>query len=128
MTINELKIAAQFGQTYVRRIYDVLLSYIVFKDFIYKICNDANLSLDEYVHRFNQWIESCANNVIRICKERNEGLRLLETNDVAAGFEYLKQSCIRALAVYFILKYKGDHEFKTCSWKVESWYKFTTLS
>jgi len=120
MTINELKIAAQFGQTYVRRIYDVLLSYNVFKDFIYKIYNDTNLSLDEYVHRFNQWIESCTNNVIRICKERNEDLRLLETNDVVASFEYLKQLCICALAVYFILNYKGDHEFKTCSWKVES--------
>lgn len=118
MTINELKIAAQFGQTHVRRIYDVLLSYNMFKDFIYKIYNDTNLSLDEYVHRFNQWIESCANNVIRICKERNEELRLLETNDVVASFEYLKQLCICALAEYFTLNYKGDQEFKTCSWKV----------
>jgi len=120
MAINELKIAAQFGQTYVRRIYDVLSSSNAFKDFVNKIYNNTNLSLDEYVHRFNQWIESCANSVIRIYKERNEDLRLLETNDVVASFEYLKQLCICALALYFILNYKGDREFKTCSWKVES--------
>jgi hypothetical protein len=120
MAINELKIAAQFGQTYVRRIYDVLSSSNAFKDFVNKIYNNTNLSLDEYVHRFNQWIERCANSVIRIYKERNEDLRLLETNDVVASFEYLKQLCICALALYFILNYKGDREFKTCSWKVES--------
>ncbi len=119
MTINELKIAAQFGQTHVRRIYDALLSSNIFGDFINKIYNNTNLSLDDYIHRFNQWIEKCANNIIRIYKERNEELRLLETNDVVASFEYLKQLCICALAVYFTLNYKGDREFKTCSWKVK---------
>lgn len=121
VTINELKVAAELGQTHVRRIYeDLLKNPKMFERFINEIYNNANLSssLDNYVDSFNQWIEECANSVIRTYKERNEELRLLETNDVVAGFEYLKQLCICALAEYFTLNYKGDREFKTCLWKV----------
>lgn len=118
VTINELKIATQLGQTHVRRIYEDLLSSNIFEHFINGIYNNTKLSLNDYIYGFNQWIEKCANNIIRIYKERNEELRLLETNDVIASFEYLKQLCICALAEHFTLNYKGDQEFKTCSWKV----------
>jgi len=116
VTINELKIAVEFGETHVKKIYDTLLNTSAFRDFISTIYENNNLSLNEYIHRFNQWIEYCAHIIVRKYGERGSELRLLETNDLIAGFEYLKQLCICALGEYFAMNRIDGRGFEKCSW------------
>uniref|UniRef100_A0A7C2FE97 Uncharacterized protein n=1 Tax=Thermosphaera aggregans TaxID=54254 RepID=A0A7C2FE97_9CREN len=115
ITINELKIASQFGRTHVRKIYEELLTSNIFNQFINNIYN-INLPLDRYIVRFNQWIENCAKKVIDVYREKGEKLILLETSDLVANFEYLKQLCICALAEYITIDYKRDRGFSECLW------------
>jgi hypothetical protein len=119
VAINELKIAAQSKLTHVRRIYEDLMKLNIFKQFMDDVYNNARLSLNEYINQFNNWVETCANTVIKSYREKGEELRLLETNDIVANFEYLKQSCICALALYITINIKKDREFRTCRWRAE---------
>jgi hypothetical protein len=113
--INELKIAKQFGHTNVRKIYEDLETSEIPRFFI-NIYN-AKLSLNDYLQQLNQLIENSANTVIRIYERKGQSLRLLETNDIVASFEYLKQLCICALALYLTIDHKRDSEFKECRWE-----------
>jgi len=113
--INELKIAKQFGYTNVRKIYEDLKTSEIPRFFI-NIYN-AKLSLNDYLQQLNQLIENSANTVIRIYERKGQSLRLLETNDIVASFEYLKQLCICALALYLTIDHKRDSEFKECRWE-----------
>jgi len=117
VTINELKIAKEFGETNVKKVYDTLLNTDVFRDFISAVYGNNMLSLDEYIRIFNQWIENCANIVIRKYRERGGELRLLETNDLIAGFEYVKQLCICALGTYLTWSRIEGRSFEKCSWR-----------
>jgi hypothetical protein len=117
VTINELKIATQLGKTFVRKIYEDLSNSNVFKQFVTEVYDNIKLSINEYVQHLNQWIESCANIVIRSYKEKGEELRLLETNDLVANFEYLKQLCICALAEHLTITRKDGRGFEGCSWE-----------
>jgi hypothetical protein len=114
--INELKITRQFGYTNVRRIYEDLKMSEIPKLFINNLYN-AKLSLSDYLQQLNQLIENSVNIVIKIYEKKGQPLRLLETNDIIANFEYLKQLCICALALYLTIDYKGDSEFKECRWE-----------
>jgi hypothetical protein len=113
--INELKIAKQFGYTNVRKIYEDLKTSEIPRFFI-NLYN-AKLSLNDYLQQLNQLIENSANTVIRIYERKGQSLRLLETNDIVASFEYLKQLCICALALYLTIDHKRDSEFKECRWE-----------
>lgn len=114
--INELKIAKQFGYTNVRRIYEDLKISELPKLFINRLYN-AKLSLNDYLQQLNRLIEDITNTVIKIYEKKGQSLRLLETNDIVASFEYLKQLCICALALYLTRDYKHDSEFKECRWE-----------
>jgi len=116
VTINELKIAVEFGETHVKKIYDTLLDTGAFGNFISTVYRNNNLSLNEYIHRFNQWIENCAHTIVRKYREMGCELRLLETNDLIASFEYLKQLCICALGEYFARNCIDGRGFEKCSW------------
>jgi len=117
IVINELKVAAQFKQTNVRRLYEDLLGSNIFRQFITNIYGKTGLSLSKYVHHLNQWSENCANTVIKIYKEKGEELKLLETSDLVANFEYLKQLCLCSLVEYIAINHKLGREFQECRWK-----------
>jgi hypothetical protein len=115
--INELKVARQFGYTHVRRVYEDLKLSNLFEHFYNNVYNNTELSLESYVQQSNQWIEGCANTVIKVYREKGQQLKLLETNDLIANFEYLKQICICTLALYHTLVRKGDLEYRECRWE-----------
>ena len=117
LLINELKVARQFGYTHVRRVYEDLKLSNIFGYFYNNVYNNTELPLESYIQQLNRWIEGCANTVIKVYREKGQQLRLLETNDLIANFEYLKQVCICVLALHLTLIRERNLEFRECRWE-----------
>jgi hypothetical protein len=117
LLINELKVARQFGYTHVRRVYEDLKLSNIFGYFYNNVYNNTELPLESYIQQLNRWIEDCANTVIKVYREKGQQLRLLETNDLIANFEYLKQVCICVLALHLTLIRERNLEFRECRWE-----------
>jgi hypothetical protein len=117
LLINELKVARQFGYTHVRRVYEDLKLSNIFGYFYNNVYNNTELPLESYIQQLNRWIEGCANTVIKVYREKSQQLRLLETNDLIANFEYLKQVCICVLALHLTLIRERNLEFRECRWE-----------
>jgi len=116
VAINELKVCAQFGKTNVMRIYETFKGSDIFERFSKEVYENNCLSMGECVERLSSLVEECADKFVEICRKNGEELRLLETNDLVANLEYLKQLCICALALYVEIDIKKDPEFKNCVW------------
>jgi len=116
LTINELKIAQQFGQTNVRKVYEVLEESNFIERFSREVYKNTKISLRDYIAKLNEYVEKCASAVLEQFSKRGEELRLLETNDAVASYEYLKQVCIGALSTAIHIKEKSDPEFRLCNW------------
>jgi hypothetical protein len=117
LLINEFKVARQFGYTHVRRVYEDLKLSNIFGYFYNNVYNNTELPLESYIQQLNRWIEGCANTVIKVYREKGQQLRLLETNDLIANFEYLKQVCICVLALHLTLIRERNLEFRECRWE-----------
>jgi hypothetical protein len=117
LLINEFKVARQFGYTHVRRVYEDLKLSNIFGYFYNNVYNNTELPLESYIQQLNRWIEGCANTVIKVYREKGQQLRLLETNDLIANFEYLKQVCMCVLALHLTLIRERNLEFRECRWE-----------
>ena len=117
LLINELKVARQFGYTHVRRVYEDLKLSNIFGYFYNNVYNNTELPLESYIQQLNLWIEDCANTVIKVYREKGQQHRLLETNDLIANYEYLKQVCICVLALHITLIREHNLEFRECRWE-----------
>lgn len=117
LTINELKIAQQFGHTNVRKVYEILRKSELIKNFLSEVYEYKKITLKDYIIRFNSYIEECTSTVLKQISKKGEELRLLETNDIIANYEYLKQVCIGALSIAIHIEKKLDSGFKLCRWE-----------
>jgi len=121
LSINEMKIAKEFGKTSVRIIYELLSSeknstLNKFEN-LYKKGRAEKLSLTEYINQLNELANQCVNEVITYAKMKNVELIVLETNEVGALHEYLRQACLAAFAVYLAeKKLDEDKVFNKCRW------------
>ncbi|MCC5998243.1 MAG: hypothetical protein LM573_04130 [Thermofilum sp.] len=121
LSINEMKIAKQFGKTNVRIIYELLSSEknSALNKFekLYKNESEEKLSLSDYTNKLNELANQCVNEIITYAKNKNVELKVLETNDVRALHEYLRQACLAAFAIYLAEKnLDEDKVFTKCRW------------
>jgi hypothetical protein len=116
LLINEIKVAREFDQTNVRKIYDLLpKNQGILLDFM-NLYYNKNMDINEYRDKLNKLIEQCASEVLKITTNRGIELRVLESNDVSAIFEYLKQLCFAVFAIYLTRDIKQDINFRECEW------------
>jgi DNA-directed RNA polymerase subunit F len=122
LTINELKIAKLLGDTNVRRIYDDASRNQELGEFLNEFQklynNSSKKSLEEYINSLNDLLSRLAHKVLEFYSGTNRELKLLETNDVAQNYLYLKYTCVGVLAVYLTINIKKDESFSMCRWEV----------
>jgi hypothetical protein len=124
LSINEAKLAREFGQTSARKIYELLneekTSILNEFEKLYEDGRRGGLSLMNYVNRLNGLADQCVNEVINYAKKRDIELRVLETNDVTAIHEYLRQLCLAVFAIHLAMdKIDKDKAFDKCKWSEE---------
>jgi len=115
--INELKVARQFKDTNARYLYENLKYSSIFRQAISNIYSSSKLSLDTYIQNLNSWLDKCAHAAIDVYRSGSRPFSLLETNNIDAIFEYLKQLCICALAIHIAIDDKKDVDFRECRWE-----------
>lgn len=117
LLINEIKVAREFNQTNVRKIYDLLpKNQGILSDFM-NLYYNKNMDINEYRDKLNKLAEQCASEVLKITTSRGIELRVLESNDATAIFEYLKQLCLAVFAIYLTINIKKDPNFSECEWE-----------
>lgn len=126
LTLNELKIVSELNKTNPRKIYE-LRNKAEFKDFfnrfkkLYHDYQGRSKSseinpLMEYIKHLNEIIDELTKRVLAFFSERGWKLRLLETNDVAMAYRYLRYVCAATLALYLTIDVRGDKFFSKCRW------------
>jgi len=124
LSINETKLAREFEQTSARKIYELLneekMSILNEFEKLYEDGRRGVLSLMNYVSQLNGLADQCVNEVINYAKKRDLELRVLETNDVTAIHEYLRQLCLAVFAIRLTMdKIDDDKVFDKCKWSEE---------
>ena len=123
LTINELKVAKEFGRTNVMKVYELMrtdqeLSNIR-SEFrrMYISGNSGNTNITNYMEELNHLITELSNKILEVLEKKGEKIMLLETNDLTENYKYLKYVCVGALELYLTADILGDKEFKGCRWE-----------
>ncbi|MEM4620117.1 MAG: hypothetical protein QW607_07870 [Desulfurococcaceae archaeon] len=122
LTINELKIAREFGETNVIRVYDICKKNQDTKNILNKFADyylnykKYFMTFEKYRTELNNLINTLAQTVLTQASSLGKELRLLEINDVVKSYNYLKYVCVAVLALYLTLDIKKDEDFKDCRW------------
>ena len=124
LTVNELKIAKLAGVTNVRRIYDIskreqgLRQYLDrFRGMYTSGGTQGYRELSSYIEDFNKLLSGYVGEVLELYSREGKELRLLETNDMAQNYLYLRYVCAGSLALYLTVDVRRDSRFSNCRWE-----------
>jgi len=115
ITINETKILKEYGFTYLEKVYEFLVKNKIlldkfndlYKRYEYESCKSSdNTILIRYFSELDELLDVYVNQFIKHARDSKLELRLLETNDFLKQYNYLKQLCIVALAMYVWKSYR----------------------
>lgn len=107
VTINEAKILKEFSFTNLGKVYEFLTrNKTLLSKFNVLYTNPSITTLVQYFNALDALLDTYVNQFIKYARDNKLELRLLETNDFLKQYNYLKQLCIVALAMYIWESYR----------------------